>query len=230
MMLGFDPSTNGAPPQSAAANNPFAAMMGGANLGEGGPDPDDPMMKMLSQMLGGGANGAGGGGAQNPFAAMAAAAGGGPQQQPQPPASDVSAAAVWRVLHFLVAAGLGLYIALLTQFTGTKVARERGAFAEYTINNEQQGANANANAEDLRRYFFWAFATAESVLLTTRFFLDKGARGPSGIVATVLGFVPEGKGKSFVVNGLRYGQIFSTVRMDMLVCVFVLGVCSLVRV
>lgn len=232
MMLGFEPTSangpstaNGAPP-----DNPFAAMMAsmgvpnpGEGGGAGGPDPNDPMMKMLSQMMGGA--GAGGPGAQNPFAAMA----GGQQQQQQPPqvAPDATAAAIWRVLHFLVAAGLGLYIALLTQFTGTKVARERGAFATYsaTASDEQ----ANASAEDLRKYFFWAFATAESVLLTSRFFLDKGARGPSGMVATVLGFVPESKWKSLVVNGLQYVQIFSTVRMDLLVCVFVLGVCSLVK-
>lgn len=215
------------------------ASMGMPNPGEaGGPDPDDPMMKMLSQMMAGaGAGGPGGpggpggaGGAQNPFAAMAGA--GGPQQ----PAPDATAAAIWRVLHFLVAAGLGLYIALLTQFTGTKVARERGAFADYTATGATQvyednggGGSSASSAQDLRRYFFWAFATAESILLTSRFFLDKGARGPSGMVATVLGFVPESKWKSLVVNGLQYVQIFSTVRMDMLVCVFVLGICSLVK-
>lgn len=234
MMLGMDPST-GNPSSAANGNtppdNPLAAMMaslGMPNPGEaGGPDPDDPMMKMLSQMMAGaGGPGGGPGGAQNPFAAMAG--GGAPQQQQ--PAPDTTTAAIWRVLHFLVAAGLGLYIALLTQFTGTKVARERSAFAAYSATDAQDGiGGGSANAEDLRRYFFWAFATAESILLTSRFFLDKGARGPSGMVATVLGFVPESKWKSLVVNGMQYVQIFSTVRMDMLVCVFVLGVCSLVK-
>lgn len=230
-MLGMDPSAaNGATP--SPQDNPLAAMMasmGIPNPGEAGsgPDPDDPMMKMLSQMMAGA--GGGPGGAQNPFAAMA----GGPQQQQQQqqPAPDTTTAAIWRVLHFLVAAGLGLYIALLTQFTGTKVARERSAFAAYSATGDaQDGVGVGgANAEDLRRYFFWAFATAESILLTSRFFLDKSARGPSGMVATVLGFVPESKWKSLVVNGMQYVQIFSTVRMDMLVCVFVLGVCSLVK-
>lgn len=224
MMLGFDPPTNttssanGAPP----AANPFAAMMGmaGNNPNEGGPDPEDPMMKMLSQILGG----SGGGDTQNnPFAAMQQ------QQQTQPPPATTStiAAAVWRVLHFLVAASLGLYLALLTRFTGTKVERERGAFA-YTTG--QQGDDSSGRSEDLyRAYFFWAFATAESVLLTSRFFFDQGARGPSGMVATVLGFVPAGPWKSLVVNGLQYVQILGTVRMDLLVCVFMLGVCSLLQ-
>lgn len=218
MMLGLNrpASANGAggpmPP------NPFAAMMGGAD-GEDGPDADDPMMKMLSQMMGGaGGPGAGGmppfGGGQNPFAAM--------NGQPQPGAAAVldSYAAFWRLLHFVVAMGLGLYIAMLTQFTGTKVERERGAFA-YTTASEEGVA-------DLRKYFFWAFATAESLLLTTRFFLDKGRAPPSGMVQMALGFLP-GRWKSLVSNGLRYTQIFNTIRSDVLVCVFVLGVCSFVR-
>ncbi|KAJ4414100.1 hypothetical protein N0V82_008131 [Gnomoniopsis sp. IMI 355080] len=235
MMLGFDPTSSTASNGAAPPNNPFAAMMASMGAdpnnpssGGGGPDPDDPMMKMLSQMMGGAGGPPGAGGAQNPFAAMMGGGGGGPQQQQQQSPPDATAAAIWRVLHFLVAAGLGLYIALLTQFTGTKVARERGAFAAYTTTTTTTGEQ-QASEEDVRRYFFWAFATAESVLLTSRFFLDKGARGPSGIVATVLGFVPESKWKSLVVNGLQYVQIFSTVRMDLLVCVFVLGICSLVQ-
>lgn len=239
-MLGMDPSTAANGATSPPPNNPLAAMMaslgmpnpGEAAGGPDGPDPNDPMMKMLSQMMagaGGGGPGGGPGGAKNPFAAMAGGGGGAPQQQQQS-APDTTTAAIWRVLHFLVAAGLGLYIALLTQFTGTKVARERSAFAAYSATDAQDGGvGGSANAEDLRRYFFWAFATAESILLTTRFFLDKGARGPSGMVATVLGFVPESKWKSLVVNGMQYVQIFGTVRMDMLVCVFVLGICSLVK-
>ncbi|CAN8104303.1 unnamed protein product [Discula destructiva] len=224
MMLGLDrpAAANGA--GGPVPPSPFAAMMGmgmGGPGGEGGPDPDDPMMKMLSQMMGGGAGGPPGpggmpsfGGVQNPFAAMSG--------QPQAAAAAIpdSYAAIWRVLHFIVAMGLGLYIALLTQFTGTKVERERGAFA-YTTASEEGVA-------DLRKYFFYAFATAESVLLTSRFFLDKGRAPPSGIVHMVLGFLP-GKWKTLASNGLRYAQIFSTIRNDILVCVFVLGICSLFR-
>lgn len=235
-MLGMDPTASANGTTQNPQNNPLAAMMASMGMpqpGEaGGPDPDDPMMKMLSQMMAGaGGPGGPGGGAQNPFAAMAGGAGPQQQQGQQQSTPDATAAAIWRVLHFLVAAGLGLYIALLTQFTGTKVARERGAFADYTAATgaAQEEYGGVTNTQDLRRYFFWAFATAESILLTSRFFLDKGARGPSGMVATVLGFVPESKWKSLVVNGLQYVQIFSTVRMDMLVCVFVLGICSLVK-
>lgn len=213
MMLGFDPSMMGG---------------GGPGAGPGGPDGEDPMMKMLTQMLGpgavppnfGAANGAGAAaspfaGGANPFAAM------GGMQPPQQAAAPDTYAAVWRLLHFVLAAGLGLYIALLTSFAGTKIDRERGAFAATTATGEGE--------DSMRRYFFWTFGTAETILLTTRFLLE-GRRGPPpGILGTIMGFVPAGKMKSIVGTGLKYSRIFSTVRSDILVCVFVLGICSWLR-
>ncbi|ROV95102.1 hypothetical protein VSDG_05789 [Cytospora chrysosperma] len=208
MMLGFDPS-----------------MAGG---GPGGPDGEDPMMKMLTQMLGPGAvppnfGGANGAGAANPFAGGAnpfAAMGG--MQPPQQAAAPDTYAAMWRLLHFVLAAGLGLYMALLTSFGGSKIERERAAFAAATA-GEGEGEDV------LRRYFFWTFGTAETILLTTRFLLEGRRGAPPGILGTVLGFLPEGRMKSMVGTGLKYSRIFSTVRSDILVCVFVLGICSWLR-
>lgn len=222
MMLGLDPTTAGA---------------GGAN------EPDlseEPMLKLLQQMMGG-AGGASGmppfGGQNNPFAAGAGGAAGPfgamgmgqpqPQHQHQQQAAD-SYAAVWRLLHFLVALGLGLYIALLTSFSGTRIARERHAVAGFGGGAANPAAQDDG-AADLRRYFFWAFATAETVLLTSRFFLDRGRGPPPGVMGTIMGFLPEGAWKGYLGVALRYSQIFSTVRSDMLVCVFVLGVCAWVR-
>lgn len=210
MMLGFDPS-----------------MAGG---GPGGPDGEDPMMKMLTQMLGPGAvppnfGGANGAGAANPFAGGAnpfAAMGG--MQPPQQAAAPDTYAAMWRLLHFVLAAGLGLYIALLTSFGGSKIERERAAFAATTA-----GEGVGEGEDVLRRYFFWTFGTAETILLTTRFLLEGRRGAPPGILGTVLGFLPEGKMKSMVGTGLKYSRIFSTVRSDILVCVFVLGICSWLR-
>lgn len=211
MMLGFDrPATPGANGTTPA--NPLfdPAMFGGAN-GE-----EDPMMKMLSQMLGPGGvppnfrqGGPGGG---NPFAG-----GMQPQQQQQAAAFDPYAA-FWRIVHFLLATGLGLYIAQLAEFTGTKIERERGAFADST-----------GQADDTRKYFFWIFATAEMILLTSRLLLDQGRAPPPGILWTILGFIPDGKMKGIVTTGLKYSRIFTTVRSDILVCVFVLGVTSWLR-
>lgn len=184
----------------------------GAGAGAGAEaSTEDPMMKMLSQMMGGGA-----GGGNNPFAGM--------QQQQQQAAATTpdSYAAMWRVLHFILAMGLGLYIAMFTGFLGTKVERERGAFAA-TMANDSEDALA------MRKYFFWTFATAETVLLTSRLFLDRGRASPPGMLWTIMGLLPESTWKSYLATGLRYSQIFNTVRSDILTCVFVLGACSYLR-
>jgi hypothetical protein len=186
--------------------------------GDGG---DDPMMKLLSQMMAGGGGGPGGG---NPFA----------QQQPTAIVTD-RYSAVWRLLHTAVALGLGLYIALWTSFAGTKLQRvessvtggigrtTRGQMDTTTANNVE-GAKFDSSR------FFWAFATAEAVLLTTRYFFDRARATPPGgsMVWMVAGFLPQ-PFKGYLEMALRYGQIFSTVRSDVLVCVFVLGVCSWLR-
>ena len=180
------------------------------------PTDEDPMMQMMTQMMssmgGGGMGGLpGAGGGSSPFANMM----GGMGQPPQPTRPDPYTA-LWRLLHALVALGLGLYIAVLTPFTGTRSSRELSAEAHL----------AGADDEDMHRksLFFWVFATAEAVLLTTRFFLDKSRAPPTGIVWTVVGFLPEPLG-GWARTVLRYGQIFGTVRSDILACMFVLGVC-----
>ncbi|EOO00396.1 putative sad1 interacting factor 1 protein [Phaeoacremonium minimum UCRPA7] len=213
MMLGFE---------RPGANPFFDPAMGGATGGAGA--EEDPMMKLLSQMMsgaGGGPGGAGGPfGAGNPFA-QAGAFGAAPGQ-PAAPATPDRYASIWRLVHFVIALGLGLYIAVFTTFSGTKIERERAAFESTTAGIRHE------DEDSVRRYFFWAFATAETVLLTSRFFLDRGRAPPSGMLWTIAGFLPE-PFKGYLGIGLRYSQIFSTVRSDMLVCVFVLGVCHLLR-
>lgn len=220
MMLGFDrpqtpngTSAGGMPPNPFFDPSMLSGMMGGGggNGAGAGAGAEDPMMKMLLQMMG-----AGGGGG-NPFAGM--------QQQQQGAAATTksdSYAAMWRVLHFVLAMGLGLYIAVCTGFLGTKVERERAAFAATTANDSE-------DALATRKYFFWTFATAETVLLTSRFFLDRGRVSPPGMLWSIMGLLPESTWKSYVATGLRYSQIFSTVRSDILTCVFVLGACSYLR-
>ena len=200
-MLGMEQRNNvNTPP------NPMAGMPPGAE--------EDPLMKMMQQMMGG-AGGPGGAGGFPGFPGMPGMPGmpGAAQQQPAIPDPYTS---LWRLLHALVALGLGLYIAILTPFTGTKLSRERSAEAHL--------AGADDEDMDRKNLFFWVFATAEAVLLTTRFFLDKSRAPPTGIVWTVVGFLPE-PFKGYVTNIMRYGQIFGTVRSDILACMFVLGVC-----
>ncbi|KAI0162686.1 hypothetical protein BJ166DRAFT_524237 [Pestalotiopsis sp. NC0098] len=252
MMLGFEgPGAGGAgtPPPGM---NPFLAP--GAGMGAGGMPPgmegmeglaDDPMMKMMQQLMGGaGAGGPGG----NPFAGtglegLFGGAGGPEGMQAQQAAQAVTdkSANVWRILHAVFALGLGLYIALSTTFTGAKAERDfdtlvmansasaapglekDGDFASFGATNETA-----RSIEQTRAYFFYVFSSIEAVLLTTRYFLDKNRAPPTGIVWTVSGFLP-GNLRSGVRHALRYGEIFSTVRSDALVCVFVLGVCCWLR-
>ncbi|KAK0723144.1 hypothetical protein B0T26DRAFT_740177 [Lasiosphaeria miniovina] len=233
MMLGFDGPPGGVGPD----------MMGG----------DDPMMRMMMQMLGGpggaggmpGLGGAGAGGDMPfPFPGAAGGMAGGPfGNMPFPPMGQQQQAvvlpdryaALWRLLHTTVALGLGLYIALWTSFSGTKAERTAAAArAAWTDVTEEQ--RERDDEQTLARKFFWAFATAEALLLTTRFFVDRRGRGSplagagaggigGGLLGMAAGFIPQ-PFKGYLELALRYFQIFSTVKADVLVCLFVLGACS----
>ncbi|KAG5987787.1 hypothetical protein E4U43_004936 [Claviceps pusilla] len=205
MMLGFDR------PGQSNSGTPGSATPAGT--GAGGME-DDPMMKMMAQMMGGAA-----GPGASPFPGMPPMTGM-PGQQPPPQTSSYHM--MWRLIHALLALGLGLYVALFTTFSGTKLERETAAMAH------QQNLAADDENERQKRLFFWIFATSEAVLLTTRIFLDRGRAPPPGFMWTVVGFIPE-PFKGYLTVGLKYGQIFTTVRTDILTCMFVLGVCSWIR-
>jgi hypothetical protein len=192
---------------------------------------------MMMQMLGGGDP------SSNPFAA--AGAGG----MPFPPAGSTPAnppttaaalpnryASLWRLLHTLIALALGLYIALYTPFTGTKLSRDRAAVAAAGSAEERERLalemGTGSAGREVTRNFFWAFATAEALLLGSRFFVERGRSrleaafgGGSGILGVVAGFLPAGI-RDKVELAMRYGEVLGTVRRDVLVCVFVLGVAS----
>ncbi|GAB1313279.1 hypothetical protein MFIFM68171_03489 [Madurella fahalii] len=195
---------------------------------------DDPMLRMMMQMLGGGPGGAGN---ANPFINMSAnmnmpfppPPGGAqnPQQQQQqedPQLLPNRSSSLWRLLHTAIALSLGLYIALFTPFAGTKLERDRAAAAAAGSAEERE---ALAARQDTTSNFFWAFATAEAVLLTTRWFVDRGrsrlggSAGP-GLLGMLVGFLPPAV-QSKVEMAMRYGEVFGTVKGDVLVCVFVLG-------
>ena len=168
------------------------------------PNPqNDPFAALMTQFLPGGAPpGA------PPFSGPAGASPfGQPPVQPTTPQSSI-----WRIVHALFALSLGLYVALSTPFAGTL--------------SEREASTEDTTAQNLN--FFYIFASAEAVLLTTRFLLDGGKHVPSGLLGTVLGFLPP-QTAGYIRVVMRYGQVFATVRSDLLVCVFVLGVAGLWR-
>jgi hypothetical protein len=210
MMLGLDPS--GLPPQGGA-QNPFAGFPGMGGIpgmegmgGPGGPPADDPMMAMLQQMMGG-------------------VPGEGTDGMPSFPGMPGQAAApdpyayIWRLVHAVFALGLGIYIAFTTTFTGTLAERQRSALS---YNTESDKLNPGSV------HFFWIFATAELILQSSRFFLEKGGVQPTGIMATVNQFLPP-VWKNYLSLFLRYARIWTTVTGDAVACVFILGVCVWLR-
>jgi hypothetical protein len=212
MMLGFDPS--GTPPPG---QNPFAGfpgmgmpgmgMPGMEGMGPGGPGAEDPMMKMLQQMMGG-IPGEGAGGM--PIF---------PGMPGQTPIMDVAAdpyAYLWRIIHAVFALGLGLYIAFTTPFTGSQFEWE----------SPYVGEDGHLSAASV--HFFWIFATAEVVLQTSRFFMEKGGVQQGGIMGMVMGFLPE-PWKGYLGLIWRYSRIWMTVSGDAMTCVFVLGACAWLR-
>lgn len=217
MMLGFDPTAN--PPPGA---NPFAGFpgmegMGGFpgmgmpgmdGMGPGG-GADDPMMKMLQQMMGSMGEGPGG---------MPTIPG-----MPGAPAATASDqyAYLWRIIHALFAVGLGIYIAFSTTFSGTKIERERSALG---LTIPEHSMNLSPGSVK----FFWIFATAELLLQSSRFFMEKGRLQQGGIMGMVMGFLPE-PWKGYVALISRYSRIWTTLTGDAMVCVFVLGVCAWLR-
>jgi hypothetical protein len=214
MMLGFDPNTASLPGANPFAGFPgMGGMPGMEGMGPGDmPGADDPLMKMLQQMMGGMGEGPGG---MPTFPGM-------PSMPGQAPASTAdSYAYLWRIIHAVFALGLGLYIAFTTTFTGTRVERERSGLKFTAAEDDLSMSPASV-------HFFWIFATVEVILQTSRFFLEKGRVQQGGIIGMIMGFLPEPyKGYLALLN--RYSRIWTTVTGDVMVLVFVLGVCAWLR-
>jgi GET complex subunit GET2 len=234
LMLGLEPP-NPQQQQQCGGAPPPPGMEG---LGE------DPMMKLMQQMMGGAFPGAGGPGGANPFAGTAmeglfnaaAAGGAGPQaQQEAASAAADTTANTWRIVHAVFALGLGLYAALSTTFTGTQRERDLDELTAASPFGATRGADDDLqhqrSLEQTRAYFFYVFTSVEAVLLTSRYFLAKGSAqaGGGGMLWTISGLLPPGNLQSGLRHVLRYADMFSTVRGDALLCVFVLGVCCWLR-
>jgi len=147
---------------------------------DGASDPNaDPMMAMMQQMLGGGGfpgmdpNNPGEGMPDLPPFMKAMMNGAQQTQQEQAqPKSDT--AYLWRILHAVFALTLALYITITNTFNGSKLSRAQ-------VMDESAGPN-----------LFYIFATAELILQSTRYFMEKGQLQGSGWIAMIAnsGFVP----------------------------------------
>ncbi|KAF2808935.1 uncharacterized protein BDZ99DRAFT_533159 [Mytilinidion resinicola] len=205
------------PPSRSNQPNPFA--FNGTEVPPfpppGGNPNDDPMMAMLQQMMGG----AGDGDPNSPQIppgmppGLAQMLGGMGQGEPAPPAS--SSAHLWRIVHALFSLGLALYITVTTSFTGSKLARTQ------RVGSDSWADDEGASAATLT-HFFYAFATFEVVMQSSRYFLERGRLPPSGLLGGVAQILPEPYAGYVRVVG-RYSVIWRTVVADAMVVVFVLG-------
>ncbi|KAI0425601.1 hypothetical protein F5Y09DRAFT_94996 [Xylaria sp. FL1042] len=235
MMLGFDRpspagSGSGTPVPRPGTGNPFldrSSPMAGTEGMEGMAGMDqDPMMQMLQKMMAGGIPGGAADGS-NPFAGMGlegllSGAGGPNPMQHGPQPEQNKTVNLWRILHAIFALGLGIYVAFSTTFTGTKVERD-------TDNLQSTGMLGAQNLDQARAWFFYVFTSVETVLLTSRYMMERSAGfTPTGWTWTITGMLPDPM-KGYARHALRYAQIFTTVRNDALLCVFVMGVCCLLR-
>ena len=128
---------------------------------------------------------------------------------------------IWKIVHALFALTLGIYITISTPFTGSKLDRNSSSSSSAS-SYSSDAANEEAATVMRVRNFFWIFATAELVLQSSRFFLERGKTAQSGMLGMLANFLPP-PWKGYVLLVGRYSGIWNTVVQDGLVVVFVLG-------
>ena len=138
----------------------------------------------------------------------------GHSQQPEA-SKELRIDALWRIVHAVVALALAVYVtmtALNVPGLSTPPRTERGG----TIIAASPAVN-----------LFWAFATVELLLQSTRYFLERRqARSPAGrLIGTLATFLPP-PWKGYLLLALRYRGIWSTIVDDGCVIIFIVGVMS----
>ncbi|KAI4738452.1 hypothetical protein E4T50_11076 [Aureobasidium sp. EXF-12298] len=174
-----------------------------------GQQDEDPMLKMMQSLLSGDPSAAGGipDSAMDDLPPMLKAMMQGQratQQQASPPTGTTY---LWRIVHAVFALALAIYIAASGTFNGSKLSR-----------------SASLQDSDFGPRLFYMFATAEVVLQSSRYFMEKGRLQGSGWLATIAnsGLVPQPYSNYISMLG-RYAVIWQTVVADAMVIVFALG-------
>ena len=170
------------------------------------------MMKMLQQLMGGipGADGQGSeevGGLPPGLAAMVGAGGMGTAGMVGGTKQEDTYGYLGKIGHAVFALVLGVYVIATSHAFNGDVARGGIVGAGH-----EGGVNA-----------FWLFATAELVLQSSRFFLEKGTGNQLGGWIGIVGNMLPEPWRGYVRLAARYSGIWSTVVEDGMVIVFVLG-------
>jgi hypothetical protein len=204
---------------ASAQNDPLAAAMfqmqqqEAAKKKQGGESEDDPMVKMMQQMaglMGGDPNDPNAKPPEIPAALKALMGGGGQATKEEAPPATGSAY-MWMIVHAIFAIVLAGYIAVTSTFNGSKLSRSQ------TVYTEEAGYG-------LGRRLFLVFCTAELLLQSSRYFVEKGQLQGNGMLAKIAnsGLVPEPYAGYVRMVG-RYIGILQTIMADAMLVVFVFG-------
>lgn len=172
---------------------------------------DDPFSRMMQQMMGGNPSDPNAPGDMGDMPAMLQAMMGGAKGQKEELAPASSSAYVWRIVHAVFAFGLAFFICLTSTFNGTKLARTQNVYTQ------EEGYGLGPK-------LFIIFATAQLLLQSTRYFVEKGQLQGGGMFASIVnsGMIPQPYANYIRVAG-RYITIARTIFVDVMTIVFVMG-------
>ncbi|KAK4637841.1 uncharacterized protein CLAFUR5_00893 [Fulvia fulva] len=199
-----------------ASDDPLAAAMLRMQQEQGflGGQEEDPMAKMMQQMMS--IMGQGGGDPNDPNSKppelppmLANMLSGQKADDVKEPAT--SSAYIWRIVHAIFSFVLASYICLTSTFNGSKLARSENVYTQDA-------------GYGLGPRLFVIFTSAELVLQSTRYFMEKGQMQSGGMLAGIVnsGMIPQPYANYIRIAG-RYITIAQTVFADVMVVVFVLG-------
>lgn len=186
-------------------------------LNQGQISEDDPVMRLFSQLMGEMPSNMEGDAAPSgqlpPSLAtlMGKGSGAGTQASTQTEASIQDR--IWKVLHACFAFTLAIYVIVSSP---TLSAQPTAQGTRETGPSGGEGIN-----------LFWAFATAELLLQSTRYFLERGGTSSEigGTLGVVSNFLPSPWAGCLRLIA-RYSGIWSTVMEDAYVLIFVIGMIS----
>lgn len=144
---------------------------------------------------------------------------GGMGGMPAPTQPAATSTYIWKILHAVFAFTLAFYILYTHPFSGSLAAR-MSPFASPANPLSMTSAPSSEQTTNL----FWVFATAQLLLQSTRFLMEK-EQPTTGMLNTVAGFLPPPWGGRLKLAG-RYSGIWTTLAADAMVVVFVLGVAA----
>ncbi|TKA83410.1 hypothetical protein B0A55_00341 [Friedmanniomyces simplex] len=205
-------------PANAQDNPLAAAMFQMQQQQQQGGAEEDPMVRMMQQM-----STMLGGNPQDPndpnqppqipaaLQALMGGMGGGGNNAEAQKAPETGSAYLWRIVHAAFAATLAIYITLTSTFNGSKLARSQSVYTQEA-------------GYGFGQRLFIMFTSAELVLQSSRYFMEKGQLQGSGILAKIAnsGFVPEPYAQYVRTVG-RYVGIAQTIFSDAMVVIFVFG-------